>query len=131
MLVYIMTPYQTVIRWPKRVKDRCFDLYCAGLTAPEIRDKTGVAPDTLYGWIGRHSWRQCRSALETDYKARGEMLGTASIAGVISGLTASSKVLGRVHHALDSETPLSPEELAKIAGAISDSSELLCRLLGK
>ena len=127
-----MNPYQQVTRsWPMKVKQKCFDLYCQRMPAPEISEVMGVPRCTINDWSCREKWSQYRHDVVTSYVKRAEMIGQASIVTALNSLTASSKVLSKVHTCLDSETPLKPAEIASIASALTDSTELLCRLLGK
>ena len=127
-----MNPHQLVpYAWPRRVKQRCFDLFTGGDTCPVISKATGVPIGTIQQWSSTESWSQYRRDLVSTYTKRAEALGQASILMTLNNLLASSKVVKQAIACLDSGTPLSPVELAAIASAISDSSELLCRLLGK
>ena len=127
-----MTPYQLVpYAWPKAVKRKCFDMFIMGATAPEISAATGVPRGGIHQWSHKEKWREHLVDVDKIWSKRAEAIGTASIAGAIASLSASSKLLKRVHTCLDEDTPLKAAEIASIASALTDSTELLCRLLGK
>ena len=127
-----MNPYQNVaLAWPDTIKHKAFDMYMQRHSAEDVERKLGVPAATYYRWSWENNWREIRARKVTDYQARADAIGQASILTALTNLTASSKVVKQAIACLDSGTPLSPSELASIALAISDSSELLCRLLGK
>ena len=131
-----MNPYQQVTRrWPKRVRDRCFDLYCAGYTAPEIFEKTGVPTNTLYGWAGSE-WSKIRDSLVTDYWARAEQLATTALYGIDRCVRIADKLLEHTETRVDSQDASEgpskvTKELSELLPIYKTTADVLLRLFGK
>lgn len=148
-------PYQKVPRqWPKKIKDKCFDMFVQGYTAPEIEKVTGVPANTLYAWSGDNvhrncgNWQSIRREAVTDYRARVVNMLQSASATLCQSITVASKILNRIECQLDSSMPSSglettpseakplsnlvpPVALADLAKALRDSSDVLLRIFDK
>ena len=127
-----MNPYQQVTRsWPPSVVRQCFELYLTGHNRTQIKEQISVPISTQKEWSVKFSWASIRQQNVNQWHDMAEAIGQASLLTTLQSLTASSKVIKQANVCLDSGTPLTAAEIASIASALTDTTELVCRLLGK
>ena len=117
--------------WPQVVVRMIFEQYIAGETVAQIAHNVGVPENSIWTMVKSNGWSSMRNRAKTQWADMAEAIGTAAITSTLESLSASSKVLRHANVCLDSDTPLKAAEIASIASALTDSTELLCRLLGK
>ena len=136
----MVNPYQQVARqWPKKVKDKCFDLFMQGYSAPEISKATGVSPNTIYNWSWEtegESWGAIRRDTVTDYRARAEHLATTALYGIDKCVRIADKLLEHTETRVDSQDASEgpskvTKELSELLPIYKTTADVLLRLFGK
>jgi hypothetical protein len=128
---------------PYPVKRQAFRLYAERFPVAEISRRIKVPVHTLYGWVEREGWSLLRDEVTLNLRDElAKMLRDAATT-LTGAIRTASKILSQVESQLDrcdgSEVPqidsqrsdLAPKDLAVLAGALKDASEVLLRVFSK
>ena len=144
-----MNPYQTVVQWPKKTKDKCFDLYLQGYSAPQIESITKVPANTIYMWSHTNpdgpTWSKIRNKVATDYEARAKATVETALTGLDIAVKTASKLLAHTEAYLDNPDSHSAsqgassatsqkatvETLETLANVLEKTSDVLLRIFSK
>ena len=136
-------------------------MYLTNHTAPQIQQKLGPAPQTIYQWSSDGHWDSLRKRATIDFEAEARHVVATAIVGLDKAVQCVTKLLSHIETSLDattsqsgSEAPsrgselcdvtelpsdkvavkrsnLSPSDLATLAGSLKDVSDVLLRVFSK